>query len=172
VERGHGGLSDLLSHLSGHLGLDPPGNVAPGVLPQVVLAVKALVALRTDVSLLARVNHKVQRELLLPLEGLVADGADEGSLGVVALLVPREMVLTLEAGAANVADEAPLQFVADEVLLEQLLLSVRHVALGTAEERRAVQGGRQTDFAGLRPLLLFLWRPLLFLLFGLQFKVL
>lgn len=112
----------------------------PGVLPQVILPVEALAALVTNLRLLPRVYHKVQVEVLFPLEALRAHGADEGSFRIVAEFVAFQVLLALEAGAAYVAYEAPLDLVADQVLFEEFFFGIGHVALGAAEESRAVQG--------------------------------
>lgn len=59
------------------------------------------------------------------------------------------MLLPLQPGAANVADEPPLDLVHRQMLLEALLLRVRHVALGTAKQHRPVEGRRDVHLARL-----------------------
>lgn len=58
------------------------------------------------VTLLARMNHEVQRELFLPFECLQTNVTYERSFGIMRLLVTCQMVLAFECGIANVADES------------------------------------------------------------------
>lgn len=78
------------------------------VLPQVILAIKSLSALVANVSLFARMDDKVQRQLLLPFKGLQANRAHERSFRVVALLVPGQVILSLQGRIANVTNKPPL----------------------------------------------------------------
>lgn len=94
-----------------------------------ILPVESLAAFGAHVPLLTGVYYKVQRQLLLSLKSLQADGANVRSLRIVALFVAREVVFPFQAGAAYVADESSLQGVAQEVLLQQFSLRIRHVTL-------------------------------------------
>lgn len=128
--------------MAAQLRLDPTRYVRSGVLSEVVLPVESLSALVANVSLLSRVDHKVQRQLLLPLERLHADRADERTVGVVTLLVPRQVVLALQGCVTNVADKPPLQVVSHQMLFQESPFRIRHLTLGATEQRTSVQGCR------------------------------
>lgn len=88
--------------------------------------------------------------MLFPLEALLAHATNVRPLGAVAELVPLQVLLALEAGAANVANVPPLNLVHRQMLFEISFFRVRHLALGTAEQYRAVECGRDVHLAGLR----------------------
>lgn len=69
-------------------------------------------------------------------------------------LVPGQVILALQRCIADVADETPFNRVRDDVLLDQRPVRIRHLALGTTEERGPVQRLRLPDLAWLRSRLL------------------
>lgn len=73
--------------------LDPPGDVASGVLSEMILAIEALATFCTDVTFFTRVYDKVQGQLLLSFEGFKAYGANIRSFRIVALLMTGEVIL-------------------------------------------------------------------------------
>lgn len=134
-------------------------------------------------SLLSGMDHDVERQLFLAFKGLKsvkllkfskfkiktkntnlhANRTDERPFRVVALLVARQVVLAFERGVANIANKPTLQVVPNQMLLEQFPLRVGHLALGTQEQRAAVQCGSYLDLTRFRSWLALLWG--LFLLF-------
>lgn len=93
-------------------GFDPPSDVRPRVLSQMVFSVKTLTAFRANVSLLSRMYHEMQRELLLALERFQTNRANVRPLRIVRLFVTRQVVFTLQTSPANVAHESTFESVA------------------------------------------------------------
>lgn len=99
----------MLTGILAEFCFDPPSNVAPGVLPEMILPVEAFAALGAHVALLAAMYHEMQRQLLLPLEGLQTHRAHIWPLWIMALLMACQVILALKSGTANVANESSLQ---------------------------------------------------------------
>jgi hypothetical protein len=106
----------------------------------------------------------MQSQLFFAFEGFEAHRTHVRPFGIMRLLVPGQMVLPLQPCPAYITDKSALERVPHQVLLQKLLLRVRHVALGAAVERGAVQSSGQTDLAGLGPRLLLFLRFFLLLL--------
>lgn len=86
--------------------------MGPRVLSQVIFSIKPFSALGTNMSLLPRMDHKVQRELFLALKSLQAHRAHVGPFRIVRLFVTREVVLSLQPRTADITNEPSFQCVA------------------------------------------------------------
>lgn len=81
-----------------------------------------------------------------------------------ALFVACQVVLSFERGVANIANESSFQVVSDQMLLQELPLRVGHLALGTQEQRAAVQSRAHLNLSRLwAGFALLRWLLLLFL---------
>lgn len=145
------------------------------MLPQMVLPIETFTTLLAHLVLLTRMYNIMQIKVLLAFEPLHANGANKRPLRVVSEFMSLQVLLALQPRPANIANESTLDFMPHQVLLEQLLLRVRHVAFRATEQCCSIEGGGNMNLAGLWPTWLrrlLLTLLLLFLLirfFGLHF---
>lgn len=87
------------------------------------------------------------RQVFVALEGLSTDRTAVGPVLAMTQLVSVQVFLALQPSAANVADKTPLYLVGGQVRLQQILVRVCSMTLGTEVKARAISGRYYSDIS-------------------------